>query len=213
MHPIILVRHGEAEHNVSDLNGGWSQTGLTELGVRQIRVVARRLSEELRGHRVRLVASDLRRTRETAETISEALGVQPEYNAGVREFNNGIAADKTKQEVQEFYVEPNEPLLDWQPYPGSETWRIFYQRVSKAMDELTRGNDRAMVVVTHGGTIVQILSWWLRLTPEQMIRTSFRCEPTALTVLKVTELREHMVERLNDTQHLVELGGYNPISL
>lgn len=81
------------------------------------------------------------------------------------------------------------------------------------MNELTRGNDRVMVMITHGGTIVQILSWWLRFTPEQMIRTSFKCEPTALTVLKVTELRKHMVERLNDTQHLIEEGGYNPIRL
>ncbi|MCK4317448.1 hypothetical protein KAV46_02475 [Candidatus Bathyarchaeota archaeon] len=24
MHPIIIVRHGEAEHNVGDLTGGWS---------------------------------------------------------------------------------------------------------------------------------------------------------------------------------------------
>jgi probable phosphoglycerate mutase len=213
MHPMILVRHGQAEHNVSDLNGGWSQTGLTELGVRQARAVARRLSDELRGQSIRLVASDLRRTRETAEIVSEALGVRPEYNPGIRECNNGVAADKTKQEVRELYVEPREPLLDWRPYPGSETWREFHRRVSEAMGELVEGNDRVMVAVTHGGTIVQIISWWLRLTPEQMVGASFKCEPAGLAVLKVTELRERMVERLNDTQHLAELGGYNPIRL
>lgn len=213
MYPIILVRHGQAEHNVSDLNGGWSQTRLTELGVRQAQAVAGRLADELRGHNVRLVASDLRRARETAEIIAEALGVQPEYNAGVRELNNGIAADKTQQEVQAFYVEPHEPLLDWQPYPGSETRRVFHHRVSKAMDELTGDDCRVMVLVTHGGTIVQILSWWLGLTPEQMIRAYFKCEPTALTVLKIDELDRHMVERLNDTQHLAALGGYNSIRL
>lgn len=213
MQPIILVRHGQAEHNVSDLNGGWSQTRLTELGVRQARAVAGRLAEELRGHSVRLVSSDLRRARETAEIISEALGVKPEYNAGIRELNNGIAAGKTQQEVQAFYVEPHEPLLDWQPYPGSETRRVFYRRVSETMDELTVDDGMAMVLVTHGGTIVQILSWWLGLTQEQMIRAYFKCEPTALTVLKVDELGRHMVERLNDAQHLAALGGYNPVRL
>ncbi len=34
MHTIIIVRHGEAEHNVSDLTGGWTEPALTPLGER-----------------------------------------------------------------------------------------------------------------------------------------------------------------------------------
>jgi len=213
MHPIVLVRHGQAEHNVSDLNGGWSQTSLTELGRVQAHAAARRLSEELEGHSVRLVSSDLRRARQTAEIIGEALGVAPEYVAGVREFNNGVAAGKTKQESREFYVEPHEPLLDWQPYPGAETWRRMYARVSEAMDELMKTHDAPMLIVTHGGTIVSIVSWWLRLSPEQMRGVSFHCEPASITALNLTELGEHRLERLNDTQHLIAVGCYNPLHI
>ena len=213
MHPIILVRHGQAEHNVSDLNGGWSQTGLTELGRVQVHAAARRLSEELEGCSIRLVSSDLRRARQTAEIIGEALGVAPEYVAGVREFNNGVAAGKTKQESREFYVEPHEPLLDWQPYPGAETWRRMYARVSEAMYELMENHTVPMLIVTHGGTIVSIVSWWLQLSPEQMRSVSFHCEPASITVLNLTELGEHRLERLNDTQHLIAVGCYNPLHI
>jgi broad specificity phosphatase PhoE len=213
MYPVILVRHGQAEHNVSDLMGGWSQTSLTEPGLVQAHAAARRLSEELDGSSVRLISSDLRRARQTAEIIGEALGVEPEYVAGVRELNNGVAAGKTKQESREFFVEPHEPLLDWQPYPGAETWRRMYARVSEAMDDLMEAHDAPLVIVTHGGTIVGIVSWWLQLSPEQMRWVSFHCEPASITVLDLTELGEHRLERLNDTQHLIAVGCYNPLSV
>jgi len=35
MHELILVRHGEAGHLVSDLTGGWTDSSLTERGKRQ----------------------------------------------------------------------------------------------------------------------------------------------------------------------------------
>ncbi len=63
----------------------------------------------------------MRRARQTAKTIAEALGVDAEYSADLREFNNGVAANRRREEVQELYVEPKDNLLDWQPYPGAET--------------------------------------------------------------------------------------------
>ena len=37
---IILVRHGEAEHMISDLTGGWTDSHLTEAGRAQAEAVA-----------------------------------------------------------------------------------------------------------------------------------------------------------------------------
>ena len=101
MHPIIIVRHGQAEHNVSDLTGGWTDSGLTPLGARQAAAVAERLVYELRGTDVRLLSSDLKRARQTAEAIAETLGVEAAYSTDLREFNNGVAANKRREEVQE----------------------------------------------------------------------------------------------------------------
>ena len=86
MHPIIIVRHGEAEHNVSDLTGGWTDSGLTPFGERQAAAVAERLVYELRDTDVRLLSSDLKRARNIAEAIAEALGVEAEYSADLRDM-------------------------------------------------------------------------------------------------------------------------------
>ncbi len=61
MNPIILVRHGQAESNVSNLTGGWSQTALTDLGRHQAQLVAKRLNRELGGVEIASYCSDLKR--------------------------------------------------------------------------------------------------------------------------------------------------------
>jgi len=211
MHPIIIVRHGEAEHNVGDLTGGWTDSRLTPLGERQAAAVAERLARELKGTDVRLLSSDLRRARQTAEMIAEALGAAAEYRTDLREFNNGVAANKRREEVQEFYVEPEGSLLDWQPYPGAETWRRFHLRVASYMDTVMESHDRPCLVVCHGGTVVQIVSWWLMLLTETLNWVNFHSYPTGVTVLTETKWGERRLERLNDTSHLRDMGGVEQI--
>lgn len=211
MHPIIIVRHGEAEHNVGDLTGGWTDSSLTPLGERQAAAVAERLGRELRGTEVRLLSSDLRRARQTTEAIAEALGAEAECSADLREFNNGVAANKRREEVQELYVEPGDSFLDWQPYPEAETWRRFHLRVASYMDRVMESQDKPLLMVCHGGTIVQIVSWWLRLPVETLNWVNFHSYPTGVTVLTETKWGERRLERLNDTSHLRDMSGVEPI--
>jgi broad specificity phosphatase PhoE len=63
-----------------------------------------------------------------------------------------------------------------------------------------------MLLVTHGGTIMRIVSWWLGLDLDQSDRVSFGCEPASLSVLKANRWNGHVLERLNDTAHLHEMG-------
>jgi len=210
MHPIILIRHGQAEHNLGELTGGWSSTSLTDLGRRQVEALASRLKDELEMPCL-LYHSDIKRATQTAEIIAEATGLTPIPDPGLREFNNGIAADKTKAEAEPYYTPPTEPILDWQPFPGAETWRKFYGRVSDCMDALVRGQDRRMVIVSHGGTIVNIVAWWLRLEMEALSYVSFKTSPASVSVLTVSDLNERTLERLSDTAHLHSLGLSPPI--
>ena len=46
---IYLVAHGEAQHHVQGLVGGWYDSDLTELGHRQAQAIAGRLAERLAG--------------------------------------------------------------------------------------------------------------------------------------------------------------------
>jgi probable phosphoglycerate mutase len=210
---LILVRHGEAEHNISNLTGGWSQTNLTHKGIQQAKVLAKRLKQELNKKTARIVSSDLTRAKETAEIIGNILGTVPEYTKSLRELNNGIAAGKKKDEVTKYFNEATYPLLDWQTYPGAETWRKFHRRVSNYLNSFSFNDNKVIIMVTHAGTIVHIISWWLMLNEEQMEKTSFHTDLASITVLDETILNPRRIERLNDTQHLLDIGYKNPLKL
>ena len=213
MHPIILVRHGQAESNVGDLTGGWSQTALTELGRRQARLVARRLKAELEGVECRSYHSDLLRAAQTAEIVAEETGLSIIPEPGLREINNGVAAGKTKEEAEAFFTEPTHPLLDWRAYPGGETWREHYIRVAGTMERLTRGLDRPLLIVAHGGTVVNAVAWWLRIPVEALSDISFVTSNTGITILVETVLGERAIERHNDVHHLHAQGIGPPLPL
>ncbi len=210
--PMILIRHGEAEHLVRDLMGGWTDTELTSLGRSQAASLASRLKNELVDVPLRLYCSDLRRAIQTADIISREMGLTPRPFRELREINNGIVAGMTAEEARRHYTEPTEPLLDWRPYPGGETWREFYHRVSGFMERLA-DSDLPTIIVAHGGTIMQIVSWWLELDMETISRVSFRTSPASVSVLDITELGERRIERLNDTVHLYPMGLSDRIRL
>ena len=209
MNSIILVRHGQADSNVSNLTGGWSQTALTDLGRHQAQLVAARLKQELEGVEVNSYCSDLKRAAQTAEIIAEETGLNIVPEKGFRECNNGVAAGKTKEEAEEYHVPPTRPLLDWRQYPGAETWREFYLRVSQCMEKVTAEADRPLLIVTHGGTMVNIVAWWIRMPLETLSDFSLRTHNTGITILTETELGERAIERHNDVAHL-HLEGIAP---
>ncbi len=206
MKTIILVRHGEGEHMVSDLTGGWSHIPLTENGRAQARAVASRLRGDLEGVDYAFYCSDLKRAHQTAEIIAGETGIPPISTHGLREFNNGVAANRRKSEVEHLYSPPSDPIMDWQPYPEAETWRKFYRRIKAFMDEIHAEEDRPTLIVSHEGTILNIIAWWLGLKEETLSYITFHTSPASLSVLNVTPLKERAIERLNDAAHLVEAG-------
>lgn len=207
---LILVRHGEAQHMVTDLTGGWTDTDLTENGRRQAEAVAERLSIELDGQKSILYSSSLKRAVQTAEPISRKLGLSFTRHDRLRELNNGIAAGLTQEEAKKHYNDTPKISLDWHPYPESESWREFYQRVSSFMESTLRSFNETPVFVSHGGTIHMITSWWLGLKPEHMNDVFFSSAPTGVTILHIDRLGNKVLERLNDTSHLTIKGARNP---
>jgi probable phosphoglycerate mutase len=188
------------------MTGGWTDTGLTDLGRRQAACLASRLERELGDAPLRFCCSDLKRALETAEIVGQELGITPQPVPELREFNNGIAAGMTREEGDKLRREPSEPLSDWQPYPEAETWGQFYRRVAGCMDRLVEGQEELLLLVTHGGTLVNIVAWWLQLDGKARSKASFDSHPTGISVLHVNHWGGHELERLNDTAHLHAAG-------
>lgn len=206
MRSLLLIRHGQSEHHVQGLTGGWTDTPLTERGRQQAELLAARMPGVLGDLPTRLYCSDLVRAVQTAQIVGRALGLEPILEPGLREINNGVAAGLTREAAHALRIPPSEPLIDWSPYPGGESWRTFHRRVAACMEKLTRDQEDVLIFVSHGGTVIQQVAWWLQLDWDTMEHTWFDIHPASLTVLRINKWQDRTVERLNDTAHLYAAG-------
>jgi len=206
MKQLILVRHGEADHHIRGLTGGWTRSHLTDLGRGQCERAGQRLAEML-GRGAALYSSDLPRAAEAAVIIGEAMRADVRFDEGLREFNNGEAADITWEEAEAIQYAPTQPLIDYVPYPGAECWREMNQRVYAAMERVASEDPEVAVVVAHTLSGVAVVHWWLGSGPDDWERFSFGFDPASITVLGTNAFGQRTILRLNDTAHLVGLGG------
>ena len=230
MDQLILIRHGQSQHQVTDMTGGWSDSRLTELGRRQAKLTGRRLMTLLGGellspmsqeyteqHRqapsgapgreVPLYCSDLARAAETAEIISRALTregwlIPITARHGLRELNNGQAANLTRVEANLISVPRTDPLIDWIPYPGAESWAQMQDRIHDEMESLDGIEPSTAIVVSHGGSGICIILWWLGLDRTHREGIAFHLDTCSITRLGINEWDERTIYKLNDTCHL-----------
>ncbi|MDX6635097.1 MAG: 2,3-bisphosphoglycerate-dependent phosphoglycerate mutase [Solirubrobacterales bacterium] len=101
----LLLRHGESVHNASRSGEPAAHSEgdrLTEKGVKQ----AHAAGEGLREHGVtRLMTSPLRRARETAEAVAEALGLEPEEIDYTGELTSGETFEQAVERVRRLKAE------------------------------------------------------------------------------------------------------------
>lgn len=206
MNRIILIRHGEADHALRGLMGGWTDSSLTDLGRAQARVTGEHLATLLGEGDFGLYSSDLRRAQQTAEIIGECVGLAPIYDEDLREFNNGEAANLTVAQAQLLQLPPTRPLVQYRPYPGAENWWELTQRVSASLEEIARREHETAVVITHTLSATSVVHWWLRLGEEYWDRVSYDFDPSSLTLLTINMFGERTITRLNDTRHLLAAG-------
>jgi probable phosphoglycerate mutase len=200
---LIIIRHGEAEHLVGEaLTGGWTNSLLTEKGKKQAEAVGKKLAVMLKGKDYDFFCSDLDRAWETAEIIGKAIDKEPMAFRELRELNNGDAANLTRKEADRLFIPTTEPVWDWVPYPNAESWRIFNRRIAQFMNRINETSEDIVVIVTHGGSAIPVIHWWLGLDEEHQQNISFDINPCSITHLRINEWGEKCIKKLNDTSHL-----------
>jgi len=203
MDEIILVQHCQSEHHINELSGGWTDTPLTELGRAQAKKVGQRLKNEINASEFKLFTSDLLRALQTAEIISNCLGLPILVNTNFRERNFGIGSGKTKEWFKQHFLPiPDRGRLDHKPIEGAETLREFYHRINAGMTEVERLKLSKIILVTHGGVIPMLILWWLNLPLEVLENSGFESRVAGITKLQVNFDYRRILSILSDVSHL-----------
>lgn len=163
MHTVLLLRHGESTWNTESRVQGWAPTPLTDRGVEQAKAAGRLLAAEFDVSRV--VASDLRRTKETTVHALHAGGfdLDPTFDRAWRERSMGQLQGLTVEEA--YGGHPEYSLLHSGIHgaratpPGGESFLDMRERVLAGWETLTGDHDEGTtLVVSHGGPIFALLA-------------------------------------------------------
>lgn len=203
MKELICVRHGQSEYMVTGLTGGWTDTPLTERGRKQAWLTGHKLVY-VKGTPFQFYSSDLLRASQTADIIGEILSKPPILVKDLREHNNGIARNLTREEAEKIRCPITDPIMDWIPYPDAESWRMLHDRVVKFMDTIQKCDT--VLLVAHSMVIVSVIHWWLEFTEDIITRVSFDIDVCSITRLRINKWGEKTISKLNDSAHLLPIS-------
>jgi probable phosphoglycerate mutase len=146
---LLLARHGQSEWNADGRWQGHADPALSELGRRQALAAAHVI-----GMVDAVVASDLRRARETAEIIADELGVGPvEIEPLFKERDVGEWSGLTRAEIEERWPGwIDDPALR-RPQGWESDERVLERGRQAILRTAARFPGADVLVVTHGGVI------------------------------------------------------------
>jgi broad specificity phosphatase PhoE len=150
---ILLVRHGETEWNRQRRYQGRFDSPLTARGVAQAHAIGRLLAAMPGAGLAAIVASPLRRARQTAELICEHFGEAPELRLDdrLRELSLGGWDGLTYHEIaaRRPGIFDGDGRYAWYfRAPDGETYEAITTRVGDWLRDF--GDAPRIIVVTHG---------------------------------------------------------------
>lgn len=148
---VVVVRHGETEHNAGGIWQGQLDIPLSERGVEQ----ALAAGAALAAYRpTRVIASDLARATVTAEHVARAAGVDLSLDERWREIHVGAWQGMHTTQVRAEYADllDQMDLEDIRRGVDGETLAEVGERAGAALREVLDGLDEGecVVVVAHG---------------------------------------------------------------
>lgn len=201
---LIVVRHGETLYNIQKRITGQLDVPLSLLGERQAELVSSYLAKETLDL---VVASDLQRTRATAQAIARTHDLSIHEDADLREIAMGEWEGYTNEEITERFAASQ---VLWRTNPavytipgGGETITQVNTRITHALARWqTQYPDATVVWVTHGGFIGLLVCHMLGLDISR--RWQFRHDNASITEFWLQPERVILV-RLNETAYLADM--------
>ncbi len=201
---LILVRHGETEHNRDGLTLGRADVPLNDRG----RAQAAALAASFARPPAAIYTSPLVRASDTAGAIAAATGVAVVTESDLIEMDVGEMEHLTGTELRERYPEFLRLWLSGDAadarMPGGETLRDVQARAWAAMERMrSERPDGEIVGVTHNFVILTVVCRALNLPLSEFRR--LRHGLASRTVIDIRDGGATLLQ-LNDNAHLLAAG-------
>lgn len=147
---IYLMRHGQDDE---DYIGGWSDVDLIPEGIKDVEDTSLWIKNNLNIKRI--ICSNVKRAKHTADIVNSYLNVSIIYSDSLREQNKGVYNGKLRlslsKEEKNFIKSVDINTI----YPQGESLKNLYDRIKSYLDELLSLEDDVLLI-THRGVINMI---------------------------------------------------------
>ena len=167
MKRIFTVQHTQSEHHTNGMVGSWTDWNLTELGKQQADQIAAKLKQELAGKEAVLYTSDLKRAKQTADSIADQLQIVPVVKMELRERNLGKCCGKSVQWLRE-NLECDEKTIDDRLFSDAESRRDEWNRLKPFFDHVMAEESENIIIVSHGDLLSVFNAMFLGLGVESL---------------------------------------------
>jgi 2,3-bisphosphoglycerate-dependent phosphoglycerate mutase/probable phosphoglycerate mutase len=157
---VVLLRHGQTDYNVAGRMQGHIDSTLTPDGVAQAVAAAPDIAKVGPD---RIISSDLRRARDTADHVGGACGLPVALDQRLRETHLGEWQGRTITDIEQEYpgaIAAWRSDPSWAP-PGGESRIDVVRRSSPVVDEVDEELAdvpwATAVLVAHGGLIAGLV--------------------------------------------------------
>jgi 2,3-bisphosphoglycerate-dependent phosphoglycerate mutase len=201
---LYLIRHGHSHVNVDE--SLWASLStmdaeLTEKGHKQADALGLWMKQNNAQGDV-IYCSSMRRARQTAQRVTEALGIEPVYDDRLREigtnYANGLAIEEELLPRTFIDTWPNVTPFSSRAkdLANVESWMHFRVRLATLVDELAiKHADQTVYLVAHGGVVAGIFDNTFNIGPYR--RCAVFTHNTGVTLF------EHRISHKHETWQMV----------
>ena len=201
MKTIVTIQHTQSVHHINGMVGSWTDWDLSELGVQQAKRIGEKLKDDLAGREFVMYSSDLKRAKQTAEKVSEYLGIIPVLRTELRERNLGRCCGKSVKWLRE-NLEKQERTVDDRLFFDAESRRDEWNRLKPFFDEIMGNEEENIIIVSHGDLLSVFNAMFLGLDVESLNQAAMFGLAGGVSFMVKNNEGKRIIKRISDMSYV-----------
>ena len=161
---LVLVRHGQTDANLNRVLQGQSDGELNATGRQQVEELGRHLKDL---HVDQVIASTMRRARDTAVAIARYHRLTVKTTSLIGEWNCGVLDGVSAEVFRKKLQESDAPLSSFRPEDGETLLEVQQRAAAFLRDVVANYQDQTVLVCSHGDFMRALMSLLLQISIEE----------------------------------------------